>query len=187
MLHQIENERFRKLLLVFPSKAIELLYEFYYEKLIQIASRLTHDSHVAEDIVQDVFLYIWKQHKELSKDHKDTIENYLIKAVKNRSFTYYSKHSKVQAKNNELLEYIMLENDLTNEGELEYAEKIKLVRDTISEFPKMERECLLHRLDGLSTHEIAVHFGITVKAVERSITSAKKRLQKIIVGKGSKF
>jgi DNA-directed RNA polymerase specialized sigma24 family protein len=47
----------------------------------------------------------------------------------------------------------------------------------LSGFPRRERECLLMQVDGeMPVKEIARRLKISKKAVERSLTSAKKRL-----------
>lgn len=48
----------------------------------------------------------------------------------------------------------------------------------IARFPKRERECLMMKIEEeLHNEEIALRLGVGVKAVEKSLTSAKKRLR----------
>lgn len=56
------------------------------------------------------------------------------------------------------------------------------LRNLIKNFPRRERECLLLKLDEeLSLDEIAARLKVSRKAVERSLTSANKRLRRIIL------
>jgi RNA polymerase sigma factor (sigma-70 family) len=64
----------------------------------------------------------------------------------------------------------------TNLIELEIRKEI---RQLILTFPQKEKECLLMKLDEeLSVDQIAVRLNVSGKAVERSLTSANKRLRK---------
>lgn len=92
---KIDNNRFRELLFAYPAKAIELLYEAYYSGLIRLALKLTRDEIAAEDIVQEVFLYVWKNHKRLGQYHDQSIEHYLARAVRYKAISHYKKRIKL--------------------------------------------------------------------------------------------
>ena len=70
---RIDNERFRKLLLSLPGKALEILYDQYFLDLFRMAKFLTHDDNVAEDIVQETFVHVWENRKKLGRHHEKSI------------------------------------------------------------------------------------------------------------------
>src|SRR6187549_4046328 len=86
-----DNEQFRKLLSVYPAKAIEILYEQFEQSLKKIALKLTQDPLATEDIVQDSFMVIWENHKQLSQMHELSIEHYLNKIVRNKSVDFFKE------------------------------------------------------------------------------------------------
>ncbi|MBS1680970.1 MAG: sigma-70 family RNA polymerase sigma factor [Bacteroidetes bacterium] len=176
----IENERFRKLLLAFPAKAIEFLYDQYYHSLISIARRLTHDTKVSEDIVQETFVHVWENHKQLGQYHERSIEHYLVRVVKNKAISHYKRTLQLNEKKIEFVNgYSFSSNDPSVEDQIIKAEVNNQVRQIINTFPKRERECLILKLDGgMTTDQIAERLNVSLKAVERSITSANKRLRK---------
>ncbi|MBK9567430.1 MAG: hypothetical protein IPO37_20370 [Saprospiraceae bacterium] len=48
-----------------PEKALEYIYDNYYEMMCNLVYRIIKDSAVSEDIVQDVFLEIWRKRDEI--------------------------------------------------------------------------------------------------------------------------
>jgi DNA-directed RNA polymerase specialized sigma24 family protein len=52
-----------------PDKALEYIYDNYYEKLCNLVYRITKDSVVSEDIVQDVFFEIGVKEMKYSLTH----------------------------------------------------------------------------------------------------------------------
>lgn len=175
----IDNERFRKLLRSYPVGAVELLYDLYYKSLLSIASSLTHDPDASEDIVQDTFLHIWENKEKLSQGHERSIEHYLVRVVRNKSISFYKRRKHFNVDNLRFL------NNPANRGEnpietnIIEGEIIQEIRHFISTFPKRERECLLMKIDeALTLDQIAFRLNVSRKAVERSLTSANKRLRK---------
>ncbi len=176
----IENERFRKLLLAIPAKAIEILYDQYYRSLLRIAINLTHDSELSEDIVQETFVHVWQNHKTLGQFHQRSIQHYLVRIVRNKAITQYKRTKHQREQKSEFLNGSNFQfNDPPIEAILIKSETNAELRHLISTFPKRERECLLMKLDQeMTTEQIAINLNVSKKAVERSLTSANKRLRK---------
>jgi len=180
MLEDIDNERLRDLLRSAPSRAIKYLYNKYYSRMVGFARSLTFDPVFSEDIVQDAFAHIWENRRHLSNYHKAPIENYLVRVVKFKSITSYKDTQQLNDHKIKLL-YNYGKNIRYPNIETEIIEKEigQEIRALIQLLPKREKECLLMRIDkGMDVDLIALNLKVTVKAVERSITSAKKRLRK---------
>lgn len=177
----IDNERFRKLLLSLPGKAIEFLYNHYYHSLVNIARTLTHDQEASEDIVQETFILVWEKHKWLGQHHDKSIQHYLVRVVKNKAITYYKKNirildSRIKYMNGNSFPL----NDPSVEANIIELEISREIREIISTFPRREKECLLMKIDKeMTTEQIAVELNVSKKAVERSVTSANKRLRRL--------
>ena len=176
----IENEQFRKLLLAFPAKAIAFLYDQYYQSLIGIARKLTHDQKTSEDIVQETFVHVWENHQQLGQYHERSIEHYLVKVVKNKAISRYKRTLQLNERKMEFINgYFFRSNDPSVEDLIIKIEINKEIREIIRSFPRRERECLMMKLDEeLTPDQIAERLKVSRKAVERSITSANKRLRK---------
>ncbi len=175
-----DNERFRKLLLCFPNKAIELLYHRYYRVLLHIAMKLTHDEKAAEDILQETFVHIWENHKRLGQHHERSIQYYLVRVVKNKAITHYKETIRLTEKKFRFFKGQTFNlKDFSIEEKMIRGEINQEVRQLIATFPRREKECLLMKMDEeMSSEQIAIKLNVSKKAVERSITSANKRLRK---------
>lgn len=67
-------------------KAFTEIYKRYWDKLLVIASNKLSDILVAEEIVQDIFLDIWKRRQSIKLS--DQIERYLAAALKYKIINY---------------------------------------------------------------------------------------------------
>src|SRR5688572_501766 len=85
----INNDHFRNTLYSWPEIALILLYENFYHKLLRIADMHTRDRQASEDVLQEVFVDIWKRHKQIGQRRDEPIERYLVKAVQYHSITHY--------------------------------------------------------------------------------------------------
>lgn len=174
----IDPERLRLLLRSHPESAINLLVKHYWSTLIRISKNFTNDVDSARDIVQETFAHVWEKHKQLSESHEKTIDNYLVQVVRYKSITHFKKNVKLT----DLKRQYVKDNEANDEGveaRIIKDEVIAAIRSVITEFPTRERQCLELKIDQeLSNAEIAKQLNVTQKAVERSITSAYKRLRK---------
>src|SRR5687768_14570374 len=95
-----DNEKLRDLILTWPDMAIKYLYDHYYNSLVHIAERQTHDWKASEDIVQEAFIEIWKNSKRLCAREGFLIRPYLVFLVKKKSITFY--HQSIRRQNKSL-------------------------------------------------------------------------------------
>lgn len=181
----IDNARLRKLLLSYPDKAIEILYDLYYDNLLRVALLLTHEEDVAEDIVQETYLHVWENNRKLGRQRKQSILPYLVKVVKNKSIAYFRDDVRTSTYKMEYEKDAWLVGQPPSiETRIIRKEVSREVRELISTFPRSERECLLLRMDEeLPAKAIGARLGVTEKAVERSLGCAYKRLRKYWAGK----
>jgi RNA polymerase sigma factor (sigma-70 family) len=176
----INNEFFRNLLFSWPEKALALLYQEYYHKLIRVADMHTHNRQASEDVLQEVFADIWQKHKILGRLRNQSIQTYLIKAIEYHSITSYKRNSKKGERERQYF-YDTAGSALEYPAEAAIISKEKhtFIRLVIGTLPPREKECLLLQIDyRMSVADIARRLGISKKAVERNLTSAKKRLRK---------
>ena len=176
----LDNEPFRNLLYSWPEKALAFLYDRYYDQLIHIADMHTRDRHASQDVVQEVFADVWQKHKTLGSQRGESIQGYLVKAVAYHSITVYRKKAKTAEQQ---VAYLYESRDEhaqhSAEAEIISAERRSFARVILGTFPERERQCLLMQFEQeMRVKEIAQKLGISKKAVERSLTSGKKRLRR---------
>jgi len=156
--------------------AFESLFRLYYKSLCYFANKILKDSAASEEIVQDIFFYIWEKRENLNL--VTSIKSYLFKSVHNNSLKYL-RHQKivadyeVKAKNNQENSFELQENYA------EIGEMIHIINETLAEVPVRTREIFeLNRKGGLKYIEIAEKLDISVKTVEAHMTTMLKLLRK---------
>ncbi|PXX24014.1 RNA polymerase sigma factor [Arenibacter sp. ARW7G5Y1] len=154
------------------SKAYDFLMGFYYQSLCGYAQSLCHDHALAEDIVQNVFVTIWTNRKNINP--KLSIKSYLYKSVYNEFINQYRKNKPVIYLEKKYFEAIDLIVDIEP---TELDNLIKLMNAEIENLPAKCREIfLMNKKEGLTHTEISEYLNISIKTVEGHITRAFKIL-----------
>ena len=152
---------------VCAQKHYEYLFNTHSETLRNFIYYKCGDLQQAEDLVQDAFIKLWNN---CAKVIFEKAKSYLYTIAKN-AFLNEVAHKKV------VLEHqVHLVNDRTNETpeyileEQEFTVKLKKV---IADLPEKQREVfLMSRIDKKKYSEIAEILDLTVKAVEKRMSSA---------------
>ena len=153
----------------------EKLFKQYYKPLIRFAYRYVHDESIAENIIHDVFLYLWDEKKRL--DFTINIKAYLYNAVKNRCLKYLNrKEIEIKYKN---LNITLTQENRNPENILMNKELESAISEALSEMPDKRREIfLMNRFDGLTYSEISFILNISIKTVETQMSRSLKYLRK---------
>lgn len=152
---------------------IETLFRTYYKELANMAFRVLKDKNAAEDVVQEVFMKLWNNRKELKI--KISVKAYLYKSVYHSSLDYLEKWKRLQPAEN--ISSIIKEEIVTEEG-LEEKELDDLLNQAMDKLPPKCRVIFcLSRYDGMKYREIAEHLGISIKTVEAQISIALEKLK----------
>jgi RNA polymerase sigma-70 factor (ECF subfamily) len=154
--------------------AFSILFTRYYSDLVRFSSSIIHDTTAAEEIVQDLFVRIWENRRQLNTD---SLKSYLLKSVQNRSIDYL-RHLTI--KNNfarTLLEHpVLLQND--TENYILYTELESEVNQALNRIPESYAEVFKKsRFEALNHQEIAKLMGISVRTVEERIRKALQLLR----------
>ena len=155
--------------------AFDYLFNYYYPGLIVYATRLLTNQHLAEEIVQGVFLKLWQDRRfiEISTSFK----SYVFQSVKNKCLDVL-KHRKVKDEYAKLiLEQAEKSADETWESYVESELYAILIKSIEKLPPECQKVFKYSRIRNLSNKEIAEKMGIAVKTVENQITKALKHLR----------
>ncbi len=176
----IDEIRLRKYLAAVPAKAIKFLHDRYYESLLRLSYRYTQDIEASRDVLQETFIHVWENARKLAERNDKPIQHYLVRVVKLKSITSFNSANRTRTNRESFLQDIGPPvAAFSAEVELIRQEVMQQIRSIVETFPRREKQCLMMRFeDGNSPREIAEILQVSVKAVERSITSGKKRLQR---------
>jgi len=156
-------------------KVFEMVYRRYYKQLFALALRYVEQNEVAEEIVHDTFLKIWKKAEELTVQY--SLIGYLCKAVVNSSLNHIKKRKVEQAKQVSYLK--VLPDQEAEDEETERQEKmlseLEKAMDVLP--PKCKEVMLLSRFGKLKQQEIAEQLGISVKTVKNHLTYGFQKLR----------
>lgn len=150
------------------SDAYSLMVDLYHNKLCVYAYQLTNDRDLAKDIVQNVFITIWRVRSKLKDDF--AIKSYLYKCVYNEFLNQQrsKKHTTTLDK-----KHIEALNDVLDEEEESFDKLLFLVKQEIEKLPpKCKQTFLLSKQEGLTNIEIAEYLNVSIKSVEAHITKA---------------
>ena len=163
-----DNTFFISELIKGEQKAYTYLVDTYHHRLCAYALSLTHDKDAAEDIVQNVFIKIWKRRNQLKPDF--SINSYLYKSVYNEFIDSYRKQKAIiplEKKYLDALNYVVEDDDQTLD------QAIKIIKKEIEDLPPKCKEIfLLSKEEGLTNIEIAEYKQVSIKSVEAHITKA---------------
>lgn len=154
--------------------AFEQIFRRWYEPVVRSASRVLRDVGVAEELSQDVFLELWRRRESLATD--SSIAGYLMQAVRNRALNHL-RHLAVQKKSVVFVE-AMSEPSEAADSQVQARELEVALIQAIADLPPRTREVfVMSRERGLRYSEIADELGVSVKAVEASMSRALRMLR----------
>lgn len=157
--------------LPYSETAFTEIYNRYWDKLLYVAGLKLKDPAMAEEIVQDIFLDLWRRRKQLIITV--SLEAYLSVAVKYRIINAHAKLKRQQD---------FLENNTTTalhtEQWLDEKELYTNFERLVSQLPEKCRITYkLSREEGLTLKEIARKMAVSQKAVEANLTRSLKLLR----------
>lgn len=159
------------------TRAFEQIYLLLYKDLHQFAYSIIKSNHIAEEIVSDVFVQLWKNKSTLDKINN--LRVFLYVAVKNLALTYLYKANKHRvcwieqfANGPEMTSSASSADDLLNAKEL-----AGNLNKAINNLPlKCKAVFKLVKEDGLKYQEAAKILNLSIKTIENQMGIALKRL-----------
>ena len=159
------------------------IYNQYWGKLFTIAANKLNNLAEAEELVQDIFLDIWKRKSELQVS--SNLDSYLAVAVKYKIINILAKRNHQQcyslhiARTND-------DSDFSTEQWLSFEDLKDRLSKMVAKLPeKCQLVFKLSRDEGLSQKEIAAELNISEKTVESHISKAintlRNGLQSVII------
>ncbi|MDD4514409.1 RNA polymerase sigma-70 factor [Massilibacteroides sp.] len=158
------------------------IYNEWHKKSYFFVRSYVQDDMVAEDIVSESLIKLWKT---MSEKHIEHPQSLLFTLLRNRSVDFLRHESIRQAAWGELADAYQQELSLristleAYDPENIFSKDIKSIIDkTLATLPEQTRNVfIMSRFEHLSVKEIATEYEITPKAVEYHITKALKALR----------
>lgn len=164
-----------KLLISGDNKAFIEIYNRFQALLYVYACKITTDKEEAEDIVQEVFTYLWD--KRTTVIFRTSISSYLYSAVRYKFFNLLD-HKKIRTEYTRSFQSFLDQGEYITDDYIREKEFSQLIEKEISALPDKMREVFeLSRRQNLSRKEIAEKLNVSEKTVKNQISNALKILR----------
>jgi RNA polymerase sigma-70 factor (family 1) len=152
------------------------LFEKYNKKVYYFAFSYLKNKEEAEDVVQEVFMNLWKHRDQINEYY--VFSKYLFKITYNATCKKFRKQASDKKQMEEVLQNIIIEDDSTN-LDIEYNNLVENANSLIEKLPPRQKRIFLLSLnDQLTSEQIARKLNISKKTVENYLTLAKSTLRK---------
>ncbi len=156
-------------------EAFSFFFKKYYSDLCNLVNLYLHDPVMSEEIVQDIFIYLWEKKEKIKIE--SSLKSYLLRACKNRSLNYI-RNEKTKLDIHSNIGYI-------DKGSIEMPDNVMdanqlrdVINAAIDSLPKRCREIyIMGKEKNMSYREISEELGISVKTVEVQMGKALKKLR----------
>ncbi len=148
--------------------------QFSNELLNYIKKRVKND-HDAEDILQDVFIKIYKNFEKLN-DHRK-LKAWMYKITNNTIIDFYRKSK------DPMIQFEKVESVIANSHQLQNMndEIISCLIQFINELPDNYREPLeMHDLKGIKHQDISKHLSISISGSKTRVHRGREKLREIL-------
>ncbi|RMG66948.1 MAG: RNA polymerase sigma-70 factor [Bacteroidetes bacterium] len=161
-------------------QAFEVLFHRYQPSLRLYALKLSSSEILAEEIVSDVFIKIWKSRQQL--ELRGSLRSYLFTAIRNQSLDYLRRRQRDRMVQPTCSFPDNACEDASPEDMIIYHETLEKVEAAISALPPQGQYIFrLSRDEGLKYREIAERLNLSIKTVEthmrRSLIFLRRELQ----------
>ncbi len=138
-------------------KGLAYFYKAFYPALSLYAFKYVNDLSIAEEIVSEAFVKMWKMHWKL--DSFGAIRAYLYKVVYRDSITNIKQQQKM-GKSYRGLQLLTTDN-YTPFDNLVRSETYRIIHNSLKDLPPGQRRVvMMHYLEGKTTGQIAQELGI---------------------------
>lgn len=167
-------ELFRRIAEDDDQLALKQLFQEFFSGMVNFADSMIGDVQKSQELVQDVFLKIWSDRKNLTSVTKCSCFLYVM--LKNKCID----HLRSNNRRSRLFSSFETDNDfnyLDTEAKVKDHELVKVVGSAINSLPEKCR--LVFRLvkdEGLKYREVSELLGVSIKTVEAHMQLAYKRL-----------
>jgi RNA polymerase sigma-70 factor (ECF subfamily) len=157
-------------------KAFAEIFHRYKFKLYGFIYRLTQSQEMAEDIVQETFLRLWKNRDQLG--NIEHLSSYIFRMAQNQAITGFKRMAMETMIIRQLLTGEKDFSPSTPESELALKEMEGLFRKAVDNLPPQQKKVyLLSREEGLKHEEIAERLQISRGTVKNHMIQLLRTLR----------
>jgi RNA polymerase sigma factor (sigma-70 family) len=164
-------------------KALSSLYDRYEKLLYSFSYRIVKDGGLAEEVMQEVFIKLWKGKAQYSEE-KGKFSSWLLTMTRHTAIDLLRKQSKEP--NFELDERDALHSDEASvEDQVEWKERGQILRTAVSKLKGDQKKIIeMFYFKGMTHKRISEEFDLPLGTVKGRIRLALKHLKTSLGEKG---
>lgn len=161
-------------------KVFKIFFNQHYKKLVIYANGYLFDKHASEDVVQEVYIYIWENAEGMNI--KTSLKNYLYAMVRNKCLNYL-KSIKITDSydylelNISLITEQVFDSSSDDDKQIVYHQILKIVDNLPDKMQQIVKLKYLHHYKYL---EIAEELGVSVNTVKTQLKRAKVKISEAV-------
>jgi RNA polymerase sigma factor (sigma-70 family) len=168
------------------ASALEALYERYGRAAYSLARRILTEETLAQDVVQEVFLSLWRNADRFDAG-RGTVATYVLSMTHHRAVDVVRReeHLRRWRSSDEGLEF---EPDPKPgvEDQVEASERRAEVRAALGELPAAQREALLLAyFGGYTQREVATLVGVPLGTVKTRMAAGMRKMKEALQNAGT--
>jgi len=154
------------------------LFDEFRDRLLRYAVSIGLSVHDGEDVVQEVFLNLFR-HLKLGRP-RENLQGWVFRVAHNLALKQRNGRQKQQARIAADAEAVATEIDprANPEEQLANSQRQQRLRVVMQALPELDRWCLYLRAEGLRYREIAGVVGMSLGAVSNSLAKSMERLMR---------
>jgi RNA polymerase sigma factor (sigma-70 family) len=166
--------------------ALEALYDRYGRAAYSLARRILTEETLAQDVVQEVFLSLWRDAGRFDAG-RGTVATYLLSMTHHRAVDVVRREENLRRRRT-TDEGLELEPDpgARVEDEVTAGERRAQVRAALKELPDSQREALaLAYFGGYTQREVAALLGVPLGTVKTRMAAGMRKLKEALQDAGT--
>ncbi|MBN8836347.1 MAG: RNA polymerase sigma-70 factor [Sphingobacteriia bacterium] len=150
--------------------AFTQIFYYYTQRIYQYIFTKTKSKTVTEEIVQEVFIKLWKKREDLS--HIENHQSYIFSMAANKTYDWLKKMALEEKIRLHTWQTIQDFSNITEET-LNLNESKELIDEAVEHLsPQRKKIFLLSREHGLSRAEIAEELNLSINTVNNHLNEA---------------
>lgn len=163
--------------------ALEMLYDRYEQMVYSFAYRIVKDSMAAEEVMQELFMRIWKNAEQYDSA-KGKLSTWMFTVTRNIALDQLRKKNTrppQQSADSEELQQLRDTGAMT-EDMVEMLVAGEQIREALLELSRDQQQVMdLIYYQGLTQQEVAYHVAVPLGTVKSRVRLAMKQLQKRLI------
>jgi len=157
-------------------EALDSIYKMYAKRLYAFCLQYTKSKENAEEIVEDVFVWIWVNRCEIHQE--ETLRSLLFIRAKHYLINAY--RSRINSPVYE--DYVNYQDELAADDiqqHLEYEDFVRQLRNALTKLPITQQQVIeLSKIQQVSNKEIAIKLSLSEQTVKNQLSLGLKNLRK---------